>query len=247
MFTNNNWQLLEERIGTFTTPAEHHLWGTRYIDDLICRDRSTTSPLIERLYAMQDANWNVTGITSVSGSVSERYEYDPYGNTTIYDATYNTRTTSAYNWKTTYCGYRWDTDSGLYQVRNRYYSPKLGTWITRDPIGYKGGINLYEYVSSGPIDNNDPLGLEKLHLTISFVDDIVTYAAAVGEGADITVVSYGSTLRIVQETAKQLLQANIDIEVIDVQSLLPFDINHDIVKSLQKTNKLLIIDEDVPG
>ncbi len=67
------------------------------------------------------------------------------------------------------------------------------------------------------------------------------------EGADITVVSYGSTLRIVQETAKQLLQANIDVEVIDVQSLLPFDINHDIVKSLQKTNKLLIVDEDVPG
>ena len=67
------------------------------------------------------------------------------------------------------------------------------------------------------------------------------------EGADITIVSYGSTLRIVQETAQQLLQANIDVEVIDVQSLLPFDINHDIVKSLQKTNKLMIVDEDVPG
>lgn len=67
------------------------------------------------------------------------------------------------------------------------------------------------------------------------------------EGTDITIVSYGSTLRIVQEVAKELAQVDIDVEVIDVQSLLPFDINHDIVKSLEKTNRLLIVDEDVPG
>lgn len=67
------------------------------------------------------------------------------------------------------------------------------------------------------------------------------------EGKDITVVSYGSTLRIVEEVAKELLQVSIDIEVIDAQSLLPFDLNQDCVKSLAKTNKLLIVDEDVPG
>ena len=67
------------------------------------------------------------------------------------------------------------------------------------------------------------------------------------EGEDITVVSYGSTLRIVEETAKELQQVGIDIEVIDIQSLLPFDFNHDIVKSIQKTNRLLVIDEDIPG
>ena len=66
-------------------------------------------------------------------------------------------------------------------------------------------------------------------------------------GTDITLVSYGSTLRIVEETAKELLQAGINAEVIDIQSLLPFDINQDIVKSIQKTNRLLVIDEDVPG
>jgi len=69
----------------------------------------------------------------------------------------------------------------------------------------------------------------------------------VKEGTDITLVSYGSTLRIVEETAKELAQVGIDAEVIDIQSLLPFDINHDIVKSVQKTNRLLVIDEDVPG
>ncbi|MBV1888013.1 MAG: transketolase [Urechidicola sp.] len=67
------------------------------------------------------------------------------------------------------------------------------------------------------------------------------------EGADITIVSYGSTLRIVEETAQLLAQVDIDVEIIDIQSLLPFDINHDIVESLKKTNKLMIVDEDVPG
>jgi len=67
------------------------------------------------------------------------------------------------------------------------------------------------------------------------------------KGKDMTVVSYGSTLRIVQEAAVELLLVGIDIEIIDIQSLLPFDINHDTVKSVTKTNRLLIVDEDVPG
>ncbi|KAB7530823.1 transketolase [Flagellimonas olearia] len=67
------------------------------------------------------------------------------------------------------------------------------------------------------------------------------------EGTDITLLSYGSTLRIVEKVAKELLEVGIDAEVIDAQSLLPFDLNHDVVKSLEKTNRLLIIDEDVPG
>ena len=66
------------------------------------------------------------------------------------------------------------------------------------------------------------------------------------QGKDITVVSYGSSLRIVQEVAKELMQIGIDIEIIDAQSLLPFDINHDTLKSVAKTNRLLIVDEDVP-
>ena len=67
------------------------------------------------------------------------------------------------------------------------------------------------------------------------------------QGEDITLVSYGSTLRIVEEAAKELLQYDIDAEVIDIQSVLPFDIAHDIKESVAKTNRLLIIDEDVPG
>ncbi|MGO4822266.1 MULTISPECIES: alpha-ketoacid dehydrogenase subunit alpha/beta [unclassified Flavobacterium] len=67
------------------------------------------------------------------------------------------------------------------------------------------------------------------------------------EGSDITLVSYGSTLRLVEQAAKELLEVGIDCEVIDLQSLLPFDINKDLVKSIIKTNRLLVIDEDVPG
>lgn len=67
------------------------------------------------------------------------------------------------------------------------------------------------------------------------------------EGEDITLLSYGSTLRMVHKVAKELLEVGIDAEVIDAQSLLPFDINHDVLKSVQKTNRLLVIDEDVPG
>lgn len=67
------------------------------------------------------------------------------------------------------------------------------------------------------------------------------------QGEDITLVSYGSTLRMVEQVAQELLEVGIDAEVIDVQSLLPFDINQDIVKSVAKTNRLLVIDEDLPG
>ena len=67
------------------------------------------------------------------------------------------------------------------------------------------------------------------------------------KGTDITLVSYGSTLRIVEQVAKELMEVDINAEVIDIQSLMPFDINHDIVESIKKTNRLLIIDEDIPG
>ncbi len=67
------------------------------------------------------------------------------------------------------------------------------------------------------------------------------------EGNDITVVSYGSTLRIIEQAAKELQEVGIDVELIDIQSLLPLDLNQDIVKSVAKTNRLMVIDEDVPG
>ena len=67
------------------------------------------------------------------------------------------------------------------------------------------------------------------------------------EGNDITLVSYGSTLNIVYQVAKEIKKLDIECEVIDLQTLIPFDISKNIVESIKKTNRLLIIDEDVPG
>jgi len=67
------------------------------------------------------------------------------------------------------------------------------------------------------------------------------------EGDDITLVTYGSTWRVVMDAAEKLERAGISCEIIDTQTLVPFDLSHDIVESLKKTNRLLVIDEDVPG
>jgi pyruvate/2-oxoglutarate/acetoin dehydrogenase E1 component len=67
------------------------------------------------------------------------------------------------------------------------------------------------------------------------------------EGTDLTIVSYGSTLRIVEATAQRLAQEGIEIEIIDIQALIPFDLKEEIRESIAKTNRLLIVDEDVPG
>jgi len=88
---------------------------------------------------------------------------------------------------------------------------------------------------------------EELPINLGDFKTKIGVVETVKEGTDLTVVSYGSTLRIVEQVAKELQQVAINIEIIDAQSLLPFDINHDCVKSLAKTNKLLVIDEDLPG
>lgn len=67
------------------------------------------------------------------------------------------------------------------------------------------------------------------------------------EGSDLTLVTYGSCVRIAQDAIEQLKEVGISVELIDVQSLLPFDINHSIVESLKKTNRIVFLDEDVPG
>ena len=72
-------------------------------------------------------------------------------------------------------------------------------------------------------------------------------AEVIKEGTDITIVSYGSTLRIVEEAAEELAQFGISVEIIDPQTLQPFDKQHLCAASLEKTNKLLVVDEDVPG
>ncbi|QCX39772.1 transketolase [Aureibaculum algae] len=88
---------------------------------------------------------------------------------------------------------------------------------------------------------------EKLPTNLGEFTTPIGVVETIKEGSDITVVSYGSTLKLVEEASKELLKAEIDIEIIDAQTLLPFDLNKEVVKSIEKTNRLVIIDEDVPG
>ena len=88
---------------------------------------------------------------------------------------------------------------------------------------------------------------EKMPTNLGDFKTPIGVVETIKEGTDITVVSYGSTLRLIEQAAKELQAVNINVEIIDAQSLLPFDIKHDIVKSVAKTNRLLVIDEDVPG
>ena len=99
---------------------------------------------------------------------------------------------------------------------------------------------VVECLNGYRLKENRPTNMGNFKTPIGVVETVKT-------GKDITVVSYGSTLRIVQQTAKELLSVGIDVEIIDIQSLIPFDIKHDITKSIEKTNRLMVIDEDVPG
>jgi len=88
---------------------------------------------------------------------------------------------------------------------------------------------------------------EELPINLGDYKTEIGVVETIKEGEDMTIISYGSTLRIIEEAAKDLAQVGISIEIIDAQSLLPFDIHHETVKSVAKTNRLLVVDEDVPG
>jgi RHS repeat-associated protein len=76
------------------------------------------------------------------------------------NASFGSISSSGYGWETLYGVYRWDAESGPYQVRYRYQQPLLGTWITRDPIGYRGGFNLYAYSANAATNAVDANGLD---------------------------------------------------------------------------------------
>jgi pyruvate/2-oxoglutarate/acetoin dehydrogenase E1 component len=107
------------------------------------------------------------------------------------------------------------------------------------------------------LQSNDPaLVIECLNgyrLKEKLPQNLVEFTVPLGipevlkEGDDITIVSYGSVLRIIQDAADRLEKQGINCEIIDVQTLLPFDIHHSILESLKKTNRIVFVDEDVPG
>lgn len=127
---------------------------------------------------------------------------------------------------------------GMYVCVPRNMTQAVGMYNTllqsNDPgliVECLNGYRLKEKLPVNLLEYTVPLG----------VPDIIR------EGDDVTIVSYGSTLRIVQEAAERLSALGIQCELVDVQTLLPFDTGHLIVSSLKKTNRILFVDEDVPG
>jgi RHS repeat-associated protein len=153
LYYSSSWQILEERWSSAT--QVQYVWSPVYVDAMIERDRGS-----ERFYVQQDANWNVTAIVSTSGAVQERYIYDPYGQTTILDPSWNSRSTSSFAWVYLHQGGRYDFTTSLYALRHRDYSPALGRWVQVDLAGNgSGDANLYRFVQNSPATFVDPSGL----------------------------------------------------------------------------------------
>ncbi len=127
---------------------------------------------------------------------------------------------------------------GMHVCVPRNMTQAVGMYNTllrsNDPVivvEFLNGYRLKETLPSNLLDYTVPLGVPEI----------------VRKGSDITLVTYGSTLRIVMEAAQLLERSGISCEVVDVQTLLPFDLNHVILDSLRKTNRIAFVDEDVPG
>jgi RHS repeat-associated protein len=155
-FYNSNWQELEsQEPGALASGLTVFIWGKRYIDDLILREKGQ-----EKLYALADPNWNVVALTNTSGTVVERMKYDGFGKITWMNAAFTTIANSAYAWNRTFTGQVLDSETGLMLYRNRYYHTGLGRFVSRDPIGYYGGdINLMRYVGNRTTNWLDIFGL----------------------------------------------------------------------------------------
>jgi RHS repeat-associated protein len=159
--------------GLFST-KDQYIWGAGSLDNLVLRDDNsasgnlglTGSTLGERLYAQQDANGSVTAITNTSGTVVERFQYDPYGEVKTLSASWSP-TTDAKRWIYLFQGMRAnigieENSAGsvdVYYDRNRYYLPAWGRFLTPDPTGYSDGMNLYQPFHDNPMVFGDPLGL----------------------------------------------------------------------------------------
>ncbi len=158
-YLSNSNQVLEVRHDGSTTAAMQYIWGERYIDDLILRDRTTTNPLDERLYCLQDANWNTVALVDDGGSVVQTFDYQPYGECTFLTSSYGA-STNLYAWTTLFTGRELDLESGLYYFRARYLHAKVGTFLSRDPLGYVDGMSLIRawFVPNGV----DPEGRQQI-------------------------------------------------------------------------------------
>jgi RHS repeat-associated protein len=141
-------QCVEERSND-DDPLRQYVWGT-YVDELLQIRESLDEIPFDR-YPLQDSLYRTVALASDTGAIAETYDYDPYGNTLIFnaagtggnwwadDATQTKQPTCDYLWT----GRRYDPETEIYYFRARYYGPTLGRFLSEDPLGYVDGMNLY--------------------------------------------------------------------------------------------------------
>lgn len=110
-------------------------------------------------YYLYDGAGSVSVITDGSGVVKERYQYDAFGNFTIRNQLGSQLSASTTGNRFFFTGREYDSETGLYYYRNRYYSSSLGRFLQKDPLGILTGPNPFQYTSNNPINFSDPLGL----------------------------------------------------------------------------------------
>jgi RHS repeat-associated protein len=131
-----------------------------------CEERDASNNVTKRYYPQgmrigstnyyytRDHLGSIRELTNGSGAVQTRYDYDPYGR--------RTRLTGTLDADFGFTGHYYHQPSGLHLALYRAYNADLGRWISRDPIGERGGVNLYAYITNDPLNGIDPLGLDAL-------------------------------------------------------------------------------------
>jgi len=144
---------LYERIAAGPEPTQvvaQYVWGDRTgnRDELVFRDRDAdgNGTLDERLYCLMDY-FNPVAVVDAAGDVKERYTWSSFGVRKVMAPDWSEREDSLFVWDFGFHGQFLDTESGCYDYGYRYYSPEIGRWLSRDPIGERGGMNVYGYVA----------------------------------------------------------------------------------------------------
>jgi RHS repeat-associated protein len=175
-FYYDGWRTIEERDGA-NAVVRQYVYG-RDIDEPLILDPNGGP----RLFYHQNTLSSTFALTDAGGNVVEGYEYDAYGRQTVFGAGFGTviGTASAVGNPYMYTGQRFDPETGLYYYRARYYDASQGRFLQRDPLGFDGGVNFYEYVLSRPTRYTDAYGLEiseQPKPDYSYADDIYKYHA----------------------------------------------------------------------
>ncbi len=147
-------RVIEERDGSDVVVATY-VFGI-WIDEILTMERGGNT----YYYYHQNSLGSVAAVTDSAGVVVERYEYDAYGNASVFDGSYTPLIGSAIGNPYMFTGREYDIETGFYYYRARYYDPAWGRFLQRDPLGYVDGMNLYEYVRGNTLNWTDPDGLK---------------------------------------------------------------------------------------